>query len=110
MRRRLALLAGLLAFLGGEQLSFTQGTRQRRPLDLPSGGVGSDQDDEDAPEVIQFLGGFYEGDGFFFLLDISGSMHGDKIELLKEELSESLAELSIHSEFGVVATAAIGLS
>jgi len=34
----------------------------RRPLDLPSGGSGDDEDDEDAPETINFWGGAYEGD------------------------------------------------
>ncbi|HIK82387.1 MAG TPA: hypothetical protein EYF93_05755, partial [Planctomycetes bacterium] len=40
----------------------------RRPLDLPSGGAGDGDDEEDAPETINFWGGEYEGDAFFWCL------------------------------------------
>ncbi len=75
---------------------------RKRPLDLPAGG-GGPQEDEDAPESIHFFGGTYEGDGFFFLLDVSGSMYGVRLVLLKEEFARSIASLSQASEFGAVA-------
>lgn len=79
------------------------GSPSSRPLDLPSGGKGKAEEEEDAPETIQFFGAFYEGDGFFFLLDKSGSMVGLKMTLLKAEVSSALSELSDESDFGIVA-------
>ena len=76
---------------------------ERRPLDLPSGGVrGDESDEEDALEAIVFFGETYEGDGFFFLLDRSGSMNGFKLDMLKSEMVSALEELSPTNEFGIV--------
>lgn len=76
----------------------------RRPLDLPSGGKGTDEDEEDAPETISFYGGEYEGDGFFWCLDKSCSMGwaGD-LDQLKAEMRDSLDSLTVNSEFSIVA-------
>lgn len=41
-------------------------TGAKSPLDLPSGGPGDRQDDEDAPETITFYGSEYEGQAFFW--------------------------------------------
>ena len=76
----------------------------RRPLDLPSGGKGEDEDEEDAPETISFYGGEYEGDGFFWCLDRSCSMGwGGLLGILKSEMQESINSLTENSEFSVVA-------
>ena len=76
----------------------------RRPLDLPSGGTGDDDDEEDAPETINFWGGEYEGDAFFWCLDKSCSMSWNgEIEDLKQEFTQTLNSLSSQAEFGVVA-------
>ena len=81
----------------------SQSTEGRRPLDLPSGGSGDD-DDEDAPETINFWGGEYEGDAFFWCLDRSCSMGWNgEIEQLKQEFTQSIHSLSSQAEFGVVA-------
>jgi len=75
----------------------------RRPLDLPSGGArGEHEEEENALEAIFFFGDTYEGDGFFFLLDRSGSMSGFKLAMLKTEMNSALSELSPTSEFGIV--------
>ena len=75
----------------------------RRPLDLPSGGRGSTSDEEeDAPEVIEFYGGSYEGDSFMFVIDTSGSMWGDRLATAKAELTQALMSLSSNAEFGIV--------
>ena len=89
----IALLAFLLVSAGPQ--------KDRRPLDLPSGGIGSNEVDEDAPEVIEFFR-FFEGDAFFWLLDKSGSMNGDAIEIVKLELVEAVSGLSAKAEFSVV--------
>ena len=77
---------------------------QRRPLDLPSGGPGPQEDQEDYPETIEFFGGEYEGDAFMFVIDVSGSMGADnKLETAQEELIQALQSLSSEAEFGIVA-------
>ena len=76
----------------------------RRPLDLPSGGSGDRDDEEDMPEVINFWGGQYEGDAFFWCLDKSCSMGWNgEIQELKQEFTQTLNSLSSQAEFGVVA-------
>ena len=51
-------------------VAFTTVSSQERPgktpLDLPVGGSGSGEDEEDAPEVISFYGLEIEGDSFNF--------------------------------------------
>lgn len=74
------------------------------PLDLPSGGAGSDEEEEDAPETIIFYGQNYEGDSFFWTLDKSGSMGWDgEIEVLKQEVTQAIMSLSSAAEFSLVA-------
>ena len=66
MRRLLLLLALVpaLALLGWTTVA--DGSSANSPLDLPSGGIGSGEDDEDAPETINFYGSEYEGEAFFW--------------------------------------------
>jgi hypothetical protein len=104
--RPLAWLFVLAIAFGGTGWIVAQsdGDGMKRPLDLPSGGKGDDEDEEDAPETITFYGGEYEGDGFFWCLDKSGSMDwGNLIGQLKSEMSESLSQLSSDSQFSMVA-------
>lgn len=76
----------------------------RRPLDLPSGGAGATDFEEDEPETIEFYGGSYEGDATMFVIDISGSMYGgDRIDTAKDELTSAIGSLSKDAEFGVLA-------
>ncbi len=83
----------------------------KRPLDLPSGGRGVDEDEEDEPETITFYGSEFEGDGFFWCLDRSGSMLSPagggeaSIDVLKRETTESVNQLSRFSEFSLVSFA-----
>ena len=75
----------------------------RKPLDLPSGGAGDGDEEEDAPETINFWGGEYEGDAFFWCLDKSGSMDwGGAMEDLKQEVTASVNSLSPEAEFSLV--------
>ena len=73
----------------------------RRPLDLPSGGIGGD-DDEDAPESITFYGAEFEAEAFFWCVDRSGSMDGPPIATLKAEMTDALNQLSRRAQFGLV--------
>ncbi|MEM7263371.1 MAG: hypothetical protein AAF488_15385, partial [Planctomycetota bacterium] len=66
----LVLVFGILSATTGWIVAQDSGTA-RRPLDLPTPGAGSEEEDEDAPESITFYGSEYEGDGFFWCLDKS---------------------------------------
>ena len=112
MNRVITLLAlfGLVGLLVGTNSNWiaaqdgASSSSARQPLDLPSGGKGEDEDEEDAPETISFYGGEYEGDGFFWCLDRSCSMGwGGLLGILKSEMQESINSLTENSEFSVVA-------
>lgn len=76
----------------------------RRPLDLPSGGAGATDFEEDEPETIEFYGGSYEGDALMFVIDVSGSMIGNnRLETAKEEVIQAINSLSPSTEFGILA-------
>ncbi len=78
---------------------------QRRPLDLPSGGGADEEDtDEEIPDNIQFFGQDFEGDAFFWVLDVSGSMsYEGRIDNMREEFIGAVQSLSRHSDFGALA-------
>lgn len=107
MQLTIALSAILIGSAGLTFLTAqdsTGGGASTSPLDLPSGGNGSGDNDEDAPETISFYGGNFEGDGFFWLLDQSCSMEwGGRLAELKAEMTEALNSLSDNSHFGIVA-------
>ena len=95
----LGLIAGTGAWIAAQD-----GTGLKRPLDLPSGGQGGEDDEEDGPEIISFYGSQFEGDAFFWCLDKSGSMAwGGRINVLKAEVTQAINSLSSHAEFGLVA-------
>ena len=101
MLRVFVLLLGSLMMMAAE---LSAELPSRRPLDLPSGGKGPQEDAEEYPETIEFFGGEYEGDAFMFVIDTSGSMAAEgKLESAQEELSQALMSLSGQAEFGIVA-------
>ena len=97
------LFAGLFSISTLEGLPAQSPSGGRMPLDLPSGGKGEDDPEEDILEVIHFWGNEYEGDAFFWCLDKSGSMYGESISKLKQEFTSTMLSLSSEAEFGVVA-------
>ncbi len=85
-----------------DSVGYSPTPEVRRPLDLPSGGRGDDEE-EDAPETITFYGTNYEGDAFVWCLDTSDSMNtGGKLGILKANVNEAIGDLSDSSEFGIV--------
>ena len=97
-----ALIIGLFG-LSAVFASDGEAGKRQTPLDLPSGGVGDGEHNEDAPEPILFYGSVYEGDGYFFCLDRSGSMSaGGRLEQMKEEVIEVVRSLSENTEFSLV--------
>ncbi len=107
MRLRIASLA-LFAFVvlcsnvGAQALG---GAGSKENLDLPydAGLFNGEAEDEDAPEVIQFYGQQYEGDGVFFAIDRSGSMQSSgELDIAKREVSKNISEFSTRVQFGIV--------
>ena len=77
----------------------------KRPLDLPSGGLGDEEEDENSPETINFYGASYEGEAFFWCLDQSCSMGwggGQPIATLRAEMIQAVTSLSSQADFGMV--------
>ncbi len=102
--RTLALLMMLLV-ASYPLISEADTGQTRRPLDLPSGGGNHDEDSDDTlPDTIQFFGQSYDGDAFFWVLDVSGSMAWDgRIDTLKSEFIGAVRSLSSYSDFGAIA-------
>ena len=102
MRAFSALILLLFVWTTGDPLLGD--TARRQPLDLPSGGgLVDESEEEDAPELITFYGHVFEGDGFFWSLDKSGSMGGNRLMVLKDEVTRAIQSLSPAAEFGFVA-------
>jgi Mg-chelatase subunit ChlD len=95
----------LLAFAPGvcpaQSSSLPSGVKEN--LDLPYDALGSEEEDEEAPEIVTFYGTSLEGDGFFYVIDRSGSMM-DSGELIvaKREVVRNITELSSRVQFGVI--------
>ncbi len=97
----LGLFCGVTNWIAAQ--SGVRGETTRTPLDIPSGGKGDVGTEEDFVESITFYNSEYEGDGFFWCLDKSGSMMGNKMQVLMGEMCHALLELSHRSEFTMVA-------
>src|SRR5262245_35897717 len=71
-------------------------------LDLPFDALGEDDAEEEAPEVVSFYNLHLEGEGFFYVIDKSGSM--DRLELprAKQEVIKNIREFSDRVYFGIV--------
>ena len=74
-------------------------------LDLPFDAIGDGTggDEEDPPEVVNFYGQNYEGDGFFYTVDRSGSMQDrGELDRAKREISRNISEFSTKTQFAVI--------
>ena len=99
-----SVLLSLSTAGGAWLIAASDGKPVNRPLDLPNGGKGYEEEEEEVPETITFYGQSYEGDGFFFCLDKSGSMTiGDSISEMKSEVTDAISGLTEQSEFALVA-------
>jgi hypothetical protein len=79
------------------------GAATKENLDLPFDALGSSEDDEEAPELVVFYGQQYEGDGFFYCLDRSGTMsEGSKFPTLQKEVIKNLTQFSERVQFAIV--------
>ena len=76
------------------------------PLDLPASGGSHGDEDPDVIEPILFYGSVYEGDGYFFCIDRSGSMSEEgRLEQMKEEVISVIQSLTDVTEFSIVSFA-----
>ncbi|MDE0960065.1 MAG: VWA domain-containing protein, partial [Planctomycetota bacterium] len=99
-----ALLLLLVAFY--PQITDASADGSRRPLDLPAGGGADHDEDSDdiLPDNVLFFGQSFDGDAFFWVLDVSGSMaSGGRLDTLKTEFVGAINSLSSHSDFGAIA-------
>lgn len=107
MYRLLTLLVALGLIFGSGSWILAQVEGDGRPLDLPKGKIGKDEEEEeDEPETIIFYGQEYESDAFFWCMDRSGSMAWGSpppIQTLKQEVTQAINSLSRNAEFGLVA-------
>ena len=76
----------------------------RKPLDLPAGGAGENDEEEDAPEAIRFYGSEFEGDCFVFIVPAYGFCgETDIFDMIRQEVSQTLNQLSAAVDFAIVA-------
>lgn len=104
MVKNLSFVVVAVAVLASGSWLIGQSGDTKRPLDLPAGKIGRDEEDEeDETESIIFYGAEYEADAFFWCLDRSGSMAGGKLETLKQEVTSAIGSLTNRAELGLVA-------
>ena len=106
------VLALLILGVGGLflELAFADDSgRTKTPLDLPSGGSGTEEVEDDSPELITFYGAEFEGNAFFWCLDRSCTMGWNSggagptpLARLQLEMIQAIAQLSEDTHFGIV--------
>jgi Mg-chelatase subunit ChlD len=102
MRLHTATLATAVALACLVSPSLLQ-AQIKENLDLPFDALGADEEEEDAPEVINFYTVTLEGEGFFYVIDHSGSMmDSGELHRAKQEVLKNLNEFSERVQFGVV--------
>ena len=93
-------LATCALFVAAVSTLEAQITKQN--LDLPYDAIGDGEDEEDAPEIVTFYGTTLEGDGFFYVIDRSGSMQtSGELQIAKREVTKNITEFSDRVQFGI---------
>ncbi len=78
----------------------SQGGASKANLDLPFDALAESDDEEEAPEIIVFYSQQYEGDGFFYSCDMSGSMNEEaKFKKLQREVIKNVSQFSEKVQF-----------
>ena len=97
-----ALVAFATAALSAQSLEGG-GAATKENLDLPFDAMGENEEEEDAPEIVTFYGQQLEGDGFFYVIDKSGSMRDSgELAIAKREVIRNITEFSERVQFGIV--------
>ena len=99
----LGLAIGPSSWLQAQRLE-SQGAPRKENLDLPYDARIEDvEEEEEAPENIQFYGQTFEGDGFFYVIDRSLTMQNkQELDVAKREVVRSISAFSPQVEFAVV--------
>lgn len=97
------MLLGIAAGAPRAQAQSVGGGATKENLDLPFDALGEGDEEEDAPEIITFYGQQLEADGFFFVIDHSGSMmDSGELTIAKREVVRNISEFSDRVQFGIV--------
>jgi hypothetical protein len=95
----------IFAFLAMSAFVFAAGdlsAQIKENLDLPFDAVGEQEEEEESPEVVNFLNVNLEGDGFFYIIDNSGTMNDQgETPRAKQEVLKNIREFSDRVYFGV---------
>jgi Mg-chelatase subunit ChlD len=83
-------------------LSTPSRAQNKENLDLPFDALGEEEEEEEAPEVVNFYSTNLEGDGFFYVIDKSSSMAQGELTRAKAELNKNISEFSSRVQFGIV--------
>jgi VWA domain-containing protein len=97
----LTVLLGFFPLAVLAQTGSSSSGATKENLDLPVEAGGESDEDEEAPEVVVFYSQQYEGDGFFFSCDLSGSMRGDKLHKLQREVMKNVTQFSDKVQFAI---------
>jgi len=96
---RCIALASFAAFL----TSGTAWAQIKENLDLPFDALGEEEEEEEAPEVVNFYNTNLEGDGFFYVIDRSVSMqNAGELPRAKTEVKKNIGEFPNRVQFGIV--------
>jgi len=102
----LAILGAAAFLFVAPSTSYAQesgGGVNKLNLDLPFDAGGTQEEEEEAPEIVVFYGQQYEGDGIFFCCDKSGSMNeAGKFKKLQQEVIKNITQFSERVQFGIV--------
>lgn len=82
---------------GGDDPATAEERRETAPVAPVAGGAAAGK-----PKEAAFFGVRGGGKRFVFIVDISGSMNGPKLDRLKQELTQSVRSLADDAEFSVV--------
>ena len=99
------LFLGCLSPVAAQELSGTTATSNanKENLDLPYDAAGTPEEDEDPPEIVTFYGQQMEGDGIFYVIDKSSTMHDEgELEIAKREVIRNIREFSARAQFAIV--------
>ncbi|MEM7263957.1 MAG: hypothetical protein AAF488_18370, partial [Planctomycetota bacterium] len=104
MRLMICFLGLALAFTSTTAFADTESVNKRRPLDLPTGKIGADEEEEDLPETILFYGQELEGDAFFWCIPAYGFCgETDTFTAIRAEVTNALTQLTSRSMIDLVA-------
>ena len=100
----LMVFAVPMAFMTNETLGQdSNGVGRRAPLDLPSGGVTAEEEEEDLPETITFYGSEVEGNSFVWCFPAYGFCGIEApFTAIKNEITSAVNQLTPEAWFGMV--------